>query len=87
MYWPYIQSVINVDFIIGIINMYAIQHLYVHGVDQYDIRCTWSMCYETKNYNTLLVGEPEAITFLVTPLLKMVGLADVEMDLTEQQCE
>jgi len=45
------------------------------------------MCYETKNYNTLLVGEPEAITFLVTPLLKMVGLADVEMDLTEQQCE
>ena len=51
----------------------------------YDIRCAWSMRYETQNYNTILVGEPEAITFVVTSLLKMVGSADVEMDLTEQQ--
>jgi len=45
------------------------------------------MRYVTQIYNTKLVGETEAITFLVITLLKMVGLADVEMDLTEQQCE
>ena len=44
-------------------------------------------CVTKHSYNTLLVGEPEAITFLVIPLLKMVGLADVEMDLAEQQGE
>jgi hypothetical protein len=76
-------------FIIGNINvnMCAIKHLSIHGVDGYDIRGGLSMRYETRNYNTILVGEPEAITFLETSLLKIVGLADAEMDFTEQRCE
>jgi hypothetical protein len=45
------------------------------------------MRYETQNYNTILVGEPDANTFIVISLLKIVGLADVEMEFTEQQCE
>lgn len=41
----------------------------------------------TQNYNQILVGEPEANIFLVITVLKMVGLSDVEMDLTELQCD
>jgi hypothetical protein len=42
------------------------------------------MRYETQNYNTILFGETEAIAFLVISLLRMLGIVDVEVDLTVQ---
>jgi hypothetical protein len=44
--------------------------LWHDGVDKNDIRGGRNMHCETQNYNTILVGEPEAVTFLMIPLLR-----------------
>jgi hypothetical protein len=44
--------------------------LWHDGIDKDDIRGGRNMHCETQNYNTILVGEPEAVTFLMIPLLR-----------------